>query len=173
MDTKEPAQQSFQILRFYTKEITCKVPHAPNFFISENFIKGDFQPIISLEMHVKHQALTNNQYEVVLQAQVSAKTKENTTAFTIDLQQAGIFEVKGLSNIQLEQLLKTYFSSLLYPYLCRTIWDTSIQAGFPPVLLPPASFGQPQQHESVQNNTNEKSLGSDRHDSIAQTEAAM
>lgn len=156
---KTKLKSQFKIQRIYVKESSCKVPYAPNFFIEKDFEKNEWKPNFSLETNVKHQILTNNQHEIVLHINASAKTEENKTAFTIDIQQAGIFIIENFSPEQIEQIVKAHAPALLYPYLCRAVSDASIHAGFPPLILAPLSFeSRTAEQDATVNKNQEKKL---------------
>jgi preprotein translocase subunit SecB len=125
--------------RIYVKEISCKVPQAPQFFINPE-VNTNWEPQFSFEMHMKHQALSEVQHEVTIYATIAAKNKQNVTALSMEVQQSGIFTLTGFEKDQLMQALGNVCMTSLYPYLCRTVADASVQAGFPPVLLSPLNF---------------------------------
>lgn len=137
MDSPDTKVPSIQIKRLYIKELTCKVPHAPSLFSKIEATKENLQPNFAIEMHIKHQALSQEEHEVVMHSIVTAKLPENLTAFTMDIQQAGIFKLEGLTQEQVAQALKIQCPMHLYPYLCRALADTSMQLGFSPLLLSP------------------------------------
>lgn len=137
-----------EILKIYVKEMTWKVPQAPGFFVTSDFAKGKWDPSFSIEIHVKQQVIAENKYEIAMHGTVTAKTKENTTIFTLDLQQAGIFHFINMSQEQIIQTIQTSCPAILYPYLSRSITDASVQAGFPALLMPLPNIEQGKQQNS-------------------------
>jgi|GEM_PF-6595664 len=144
LDTQAPIENKAkcEVQKIYVKEITCKVPQAPGFFVNSDFAKGKWEPTFSLEMHVKHQIVADNRHEVVLQATAHIKTKENITAFTLEVQQAGLFLFAEMTSEQIAQFVKTQCPAVLYPYLGRAISEASVQAGFPALLMPMPNIDQ-------------------------------
>jgi preprotein translocase subunit SecB len=123
----------FNIQRLYTKEISCKIPNAPQIF------RDELKPEISTEVQIKHEKLQDEIYEVVLKIHLTGKSN-NITAFTIEVHQAGIFDLKAFDNHQLDQLLRGYCPNILFPYIRRVISDVMNDASLPPFILNPINF---------------------------------
>jgi len=139
MQTESTMTPQIKTEKIYVKYITYKVPQAPQFFIHPDFQKN-WEPAFSFEMHMKHHSLSEDRHEITLYATVSAKTKQNSTALVIEVQQSGIFSLVGFSKEQLPEVMSSACVTSLYPYLCRTVNSASVDAGFPSVLLSPLSF---------------------------------
>jgi preprotein translocase subunit SecB len=75
MDSPAQNKPRFQVQRYYVKEITCKVPHAPRLFIHPDLAKEGYQPTTNLEMQIKHQALLDYQHEVTLHMTAMVKCR--------------------------------------------------------------------------------------------------
>jgi preprotein translocase subunit SecB len=62
------------------------------------------------------------------------------TAYLAEVQQAGVFQLGGFSDQQLDAMLGTHCPTVLYPYARQAIGDLIQAGGFPPFLLQPLNF---------------------------------
>ncbi|MGB1139658.1 MAG: protein-export chaperone SecB, partial [Halioglobus sp.] len=58
----------------------------------------------------------------------------------IEVQQAGIFFVKGIEGEQLRRVLGTAAPNILFPYARESIDSICVRGAFPPVMLAPVNF---------------------------------
>lgn len=79
-------------------------------------------------------------YEVTLKLQARAGTKE-AALFLIEMDYAGLFQVKGFPPADLEPILLIECPRLLFPFARRIIADLSAEGGFPPLRIDPVDFG--------------------------------
>ena len=145
--TTQPSQPHLQIQRLYVKEQHCKLPYAPQIF-TEQETQLDNQ----LELNIKHQQLQADIYEVVLQINVVGKAK-GRTAFQIEIQQAGIFELKGMDDEQRQTMLDVDCPSQLFPYARKTIADLTLAGSLPALTLAPINFDAIYQQQASQQET--------------------
>jgi preprotein translocase subunit SecB len=124
----------FALQRIYVKDLSFEVPGAP-----EIFGRQDVDPEIQLNLKNSQKALGNDNYEVVLNITVHAKM-EQQTVFLIELDQAGIFAIKGYPEDELKKLMGTYCPTTLFPYAREIISSTVAKGGFPPLTLQPINF---------------------------------
>ena len=130
--TPEGVQVGIQ--RLYVKDISFEAPNVP-----EVFQEPDFKPEIKMEMNSRSRKLSDDFYEVVLTVTITAAQGEKT-AFLVEVQQGGIFGVRGLDEEQLRHLLSTFCPEVLYPYAREAISGLINKGGFPPVYLAPVNF---------------------------------
>ncbi|HBZ19077.1 MAG TPA: protein-export chaperone SecB [Betaproteobacteria bacterium] len=123
----------FLIEKLYVKDLSLEVPGAPGVFGQ----KG--APQIEITMNNTAQALKDGFYEVLVKATVTAKI-EDVTLFLVEASQAGVFQIRNLSDDPLEMTLGIAAPNIIFPYLRETISDAVSKAGFPPVLLQPMNF---------------------------------
>ncbi len=95
------------IQRIYTKDVSFEAPNAPEVFMDPNF-----KPEVKMEMNSKSRKVADDLYEVVLTVTLTAKSGE-TTGFLVEVQQAGLFGVRGLNDDQLRGLLSTFAPATL------------------------------------------------------------
>jgi preprotein translocase subunit SecB len=119
--------------KVYLKDASYEAPNAPGIF------SGDWKPAINLNLATRHTDLGNNSYEVILEATVEAKQEDNV-AFLAEIQQAGIFMIRGLGEDELSKVLATFCPTQIYPYVRESIADLVGKGGFPQLHLQPVSF---------------------------------
>ncbi len=126
--------RQFALQRIYLKDLSFEAPNAPAVFTTEQI-----DPEIQLNLKNSHNALGNDSHEVVLHVSVHAKVEQNTI-FLTELDQAGVFIIKGYSPEETKRLLGTYCPTTLFPYAREIISSTVAKGGFPPLTLQPINF---------------------------------
>ncbi len=126
-------QRQFAIQRIYVKDVSLEVPHSPKIFLQ------NWEPEMNMDIATKADPLEANTYEVVLSLTVTVKIKD-TTAFLVEIKQAGIFTLQGFAEDQLRPMLGAFCPNVLYPYARANITDLVIRGGFPQLYLAPVSF---------------------------------
>lgn len=130
----EQQQQQFMMQRIYTKDLSFEAPGTPAVF------KKQWQPKVNVDLNTNSSAIDDaGNFEVVLTITVTAKLEEET-AFLIEVQQAGIFFVKGIEGEQLRRVLGTAAPNILFPYAREAIDSICVRGAFPPVMLAPVNF---------------------------------
>ena len=124
----------FALQRIYVKDLSFEVSSAP-----EIFGRQDADPEIQLNLKNSQKALGNDTYEVILNINIHAKLDQKTV-FLIELDQAGIFAIKGYPDQELKKLMGTYCPTTLFPYAREIISSTVAKGGFPPLTLQPINF---------------------------------
>ncbi len=132
-DTPDSSQPQFVLQRIYLKDASFEVPGAPQVFLHP------WQPEISLQMGTEVQPMDNGHYEVVLSLTVTAKNNDST-AFLVELKQAGIFLITNVPEQNLTGLLGSYCPNILFPYAREAISDIIGRGSFPQLLLAPVNF---------------------------------
>ncbi|VAX13874.1 Protein-export protein SecB (maintains pre-export unfolded state) [hydrothermal vent metagenome] len=129
---QEPTQQ-FAIQKIYVKDLSFESPNAPAVFTT------DFQPQVNVELNTNGQSIGENVYEVVLSITVTVKQAENT-AYLVEVQQSGIFNIEGMPEDQMAGMLAVFCPSIIFPYAREAISDIVTRGGFPQLLLAPVDF---------------------------------
>ena len=119
--------------KIYLKDASFEAPNSPAIFT------GEWKPQITLNLSTRRNELGEDSIEVVLELTLEAKQGE-TIAFLAEIQQAGIFLLKGFGDEEKEQILKTYCPTQLYPYAREAVADLVGKGGFPAMHLQPVSF---------------------------------
>ncbi|MDX1795657.1 MAG: protein-export chaperone SecB [Hydrogenovibrio sp.] len=133
MSEENSVQQSFQVQKVYTKNISFESPNAPEVFLQE------FQPQLEVDLNIESSALEEDTYHVLLR--VTATTQiEDKTAFLCEVEQAGIFSIAGFSEEELQYLLASQCPSVLFPYAREAVSSLVSKGGFPQLMLEPVNF---------------------------------
>lgn len=127
-----PAQQ-FALQRIYIKDMSFEVPLGAQVFTKQ------WQPQVHVDLNTKSDRVTDDVYEVVLTVTITAKLGEET-AFLVEVQQAGLFLVKGVEGEQLRRALMIMCPNLLFPYARESIDSLATRGSFPPLMLQPVNF---------------------------------
>jgi preprotein translocase subunit SecB len=119
--------------KVFLKDVSFESPNAPTIF------SGEWKPHYSLNMTTRSNNLGNDTYEVILETTIEAKQGE-TVAFLAEVQQGGIFLLKGFREEELTQVIATFCPAQIYPYTREVIADLVGKGGFPQLHLHPVSF---------------------------------
>lgn len=123
----------FGIVRIYLKDVSFETPNSPEVF------RQDFKPEVNLQLNTSVNKLDGDLFEVVLNVTVTSKQGDKT-GFLVEVQQAGIFELKGYDEAQKGSVLGAYCPNTLYPFAREAISDLVVKGGFPQLLLSPINF---------------------------------
>lgn len=145
------AETQFMIQRVYIKNLSFETTNTPAVF------QARWEPEMALDINTHHNSLENGVYEVTLTVTVTV-TNQNTPAFLVEAQQAGIFTIQGAPQEQLDHLLGSFCPSVLFPYAREAITTEVTRGSFPQLVLSPINFDAlyMQQLEEKQQNTLEK-----------------
>ncbi len=132
-EQKQQGGAEFAIQKIYTKDISFETPNSPDIF------KQQWQPQINVDLNTNGSTLEDSVYEVVLSLTVTAKLEEKT-AFLVEVQQAGIFTIKGITETDLPVMLGSFCPNILFPYAREAVSDLVTKGGFPQLLLAPVNF---------------------------------
>ena len=130
---KEDAQTQFAIQKIYIKDISFETPNSPQIFLDK------WEPDVSLQLSNTASVLSGNTHEVVLSLTVTAKVQDKT-AYLVEVQQAGIFDIHGYDETQLAAVIGSYCPHVLFPYAREVVSDLVTRGGFPQLLLAPLNF---------------------------------
>lgn len=126
-------QPVFSIEKIYVKDLSVETPNSPQAFMQPE------APQVEIQLHTAGGAVAEGLYEVVITITVTAKAAERTM-FLVEVAQAGLFQLRGIPEADLDPLLGIACPNILFPYARETISDVVGRAGFPPVLLSPVNF---------------------------------
>jgi preprotein translocase subunit SecB len=118
----------------YLKDCSYEAPKGPR-------VDGNWSPQISLDINTAANVVAPEVTEVVLTVTVGAKQGE-TTAFLVEVKQAGLFVMRGLSPDDTRRAIGTVCPNVLFPYARVAVSQLVTQGGFPNFVLPPVDFDQ-------------------------------
>jgi preprotein translocase subunit SecB len=138
----------FHFDRIYLKDASFESPRCP-----QAFSEADYDPKIDVQLRISHQLLDQEQgvFEVVLNVTVTAITRDETT-FLVEVQQAGMFTIRGLNDQQQERALESACPNALFPFVREHVNHLVTHGGFPSILLQPVNFESMYEHKKVSGN---------------------
>jgi preprotein translocase subunit SecB len=131
--TQENAGPNFAVQRLYLKDLSFETPQGPAAF------QKQWKPKVNQDLSTKSAKIDENTYEVSLRITVTVKDEEETI-YLIEVEQAGLFTIKGIEDQQLAQVLNVTCATMLLPYAREAIDSTLIKGSFPPLMIPPINF---------------------------------
>ena len=132
ISNEEEAPQ-FSLQRIYVRDLSFEAPKSPAIF------RQEWTPSVSLDLNTRQKQLENDFYEVVLTLSVEVKNGDEI-AFIAEVQQAGIFLIKGLDASAMSHTLGAFCPNILFPYARETIDSLVVRGSFPALMLSPVNF---------------------------------
>jgi len=111
-NSPQASQKQFTIQKIYVKDMSFETPNSPGIFTQ------DWKPEINLELNTQGSKVAEGVHEIVLSLTVTAKLGE-TTAYLVEVQQAGIFTMQGFGDSELAPMLGAFCPGTLYPYAVK------------------------------------------------------
>jgi preprotein translocase subunit SecB len=135
MAQEQPQAQQpvFTIEKIYVRDLSLEVPNAPQVFLERD------TPKVDIQIGTRVSPLDDGHYEAVLTVTTTA-TLGDKTIFLVEVQQAGIFQIRNLPRESVEPVLGVTCPNILFPYAREAVSDAVVRAGFPPFLLAPVNF---------------------------------
>ena len=120
--------------RIFLKDASFESPSSPSIFESV------WKPDLKVDINTKASTLSENRHEVVLRITIDASTEGDKTGFVVEIQQAGIFLIEGVSEEELRKVLGVACPTTLFPYLRESVDSLIVKGGFPAINLAPINF---------------------------------
>jgi preprotein translocase subunit SecB len=127
-------QAQFSLQRIYIKDVSFESPRSPDAFV------GQWKPTVNLDLNSHHKVVGTDLYEVVLNVTVTVKKEDGDVVYLSEVQQAGIFMIRGMNEEGFAQTLGSFCPSVLFPYAREAIDALVIKGSFPPLMLAPVNF---------------------------------
>ena len=128
------AAPEFALERIYVKDQSFESPRSPDVF------RGPWQPQIHLDINTRTAGLGDERYEVVLTVTAHAKSAEGQSLMIVEVQQGGVFRIRGLDDERMRRVLATHCPGILFPYIRESIDALVVKGGFPALMLAPVNF---------------------------------
>lgn len=129
----DEAQQQFVLQRVYLKDLSFESPSSPGVF------RKQYQPQVNVDLRTQSNGIENDNFEVVLTITITAKV-DDETAFLVEVQQAGIFLIRGIEGEELRRILAIFCPNMLFPYARETIDNIVTRGTFPALMLAQVNF---------------------------------
>ena len=122
---------NIKAVKQYIKNLSMKVPNAPQVFIS-----GQNKPNIEIGIDIDAKKISDTAYEITLQIKANAN---NGGLFECTLDYAGIFVLTETGD-NVEEKLLVNCPNLLFPFCRNIIANLTSDTGFSPLMLDPIDF---------------------------------
>lgn len=132
-DNKPENEKQFSIQKIHIKDVSLETPNSPSIFTEH------WDPKVEINLSSNAQSLQKDLFEVSLTITVTVKIKDKT-AYLIEVSQAGIFSISGLTEAEMGPMLGSFCPNLLFPYAREVVSDLVTKGGFPPMHLAPVNF---------------------------------
>ena len=122
--------------KIYLKDASFESPGAP-----EIFLQSTITPEIEMNLNVTHKAVdeTGEHFEVVLQITATA-TLEGKSLFLVEVQQAGLFDIKADDEKHRELLIHVGCPHTLLPFAREELAALVSKGGYQQMLIAPVNF---------------------------------
>ena len=110
--------------------------------LAQKGVSGDAQPEIKVQVNLDARKRgTEDQFEVITKLKIESNTKEKgDPLFVLELEYAGVFEVRGVPDDQMHPYLLIECPRITFPFLRRIVSDVTRDGGFPPLNLETIDF---------------------------------
>ena len=133
--TEEQAQAVLQIQRIYVKDVSFEAPNLPHIFNQE------WKPNLKFDLSTQAKQLADDLYEVTLNISVETTLEDSSdVAFICEVQQAGVFTISGLEDMQMAHCLTSQCPNMLFPYARELVSNLVNRGTFPALNLSPVNF---------------------------------
>lgn len=126
---QENNQPFLAIQRVYLRGQSLELPQGASIFVTPA------EPAMNLALQVENKNLAENIYEVAIRSTLTAQSGDKTL-YLLEVEQAGIFELRNLTQEQLRDVLEIQAPAMLAPYLRSQISDALTRATLPLFYLP-------------------------------------
>jgi preprotein translocase subunit SecB len=117
---EQTQQAGFSIEKIYLKDASLEIPNAPQIFTDRS------QPQVGVELSNFAQQLEDNVFEVAIKVTVTSKI-EDKTVFLVEVTQAGIFQIRGVPEENLEMIVGITCPNILFPYARESVSDLVVR----------------------------------------------
>ena len=98
-----------------------------------------WQPQTEVRLETGAKPVAEGLFEVSLTVTITAKLGDRT-AYLVEVQQGGLFALRGFDDGQMGHMLHAYCPNLLFPFAREELASLIGKGGFPALLLNPINF---------------------------------
>ena len=132
---EQQTQAVLQIQRIYVKDVSFEAPNLPHIFNQE------WKPNLKFDLSTQAKQLADDLYEVTLNISVETTLEDSgDVAFICEVQQAGVFTISGLEDMQMAHCLTSQCPNMLFPYARELVSNLVNRGTFPALNLSPVNF---------------------------------
>jgi len=132
--SEQVEEATFALQRIYVKDVSFESPRSPEGFLKQG------KPVVTLELSVSNVSIGEDNFEVTLGLTATAKNEAEEIMYLVELQQSGVFLLKGMTEEGLAKTLGSFCPNVLFPYARETIDSIVTKGSFPPLMLSPINF---------------------------------
>ena len=135
-ENQEAQGPGLGVQRIYLKDCSFEAPASPGIFTRQ------IQPQLEIHIEIEHSVIDKDQglYEVVLPVTVKAEV-DGAPVYLVEVHQAGVFQITGIGDDLIEQILEINCPDILLSFARQTIASLVLNGGFPQLLINPVNFG--------------------------------
>jgi preprotein translocase subunit SecB len=127
-------QPGIHVLGQYIKDLSFENPGAPR-----SLRPSDKAPQLDINVNVNAKPQSQSDFEVELKLEGKA-TRGNETLFIVEVNYAGLFQIRNVPQEHVHPLLLIECPRLLFPFARQVVADATRQGGFPPLMIDPVDF---------------------------------
>jgi preprotein translocase subunit SecB len=131
-EDETPQAPALRVINQYTRDLSFENIAAQNSL-------GQVNPEVNVQVNLDAKKLKDDQYEVILKLNVSAKDGEQAV-FMLEIDYAGMFEIQNVPEEQLHPFLMIECPRLIFPFVRRIARDVTADGGFPPLNIDNIDF---------------------------------
>jgi preprotein translocase subunit SecB len=143
-ENNNPDNRQVSIITQYTKDISFESPNSP-----QSLQPSEAKPNINVSVDVSASKKSDDVYEVELKIGAKAD-RSDENLFLAEVSYAGLFQLIGIPENELQPALLIFCPSLLFPYVRRIVSDLTRDGGYPALMLDPIDFAQLYQQRAQQ-----------------------
>lgn len=123
--------------KVYLKDVSLESPNAPDIF---NNIPATKRPVMATRLGIRRIKIDDERYEVSLRMTIQASYEDQMTYFVLEVEQAGIFQVKNYTGEALKEALEIHCPRQVFPFVRQAVWTLVMLGGFPTLLINDIDF---------------------------------
>ena len=135
-ETEAASKVTNRVLAQYVRDMSFEN------ILAQKGINGDPQPEIKVQVNLDARKRgSDGQFEVITKLKVESIAKKTSEPlFVLEIEYAGVFEVKGVPEEQMHPYLLVECPRITFPFLRRIVSDITRDGGFPPLNLETIDF---------------------------------
>ena len=153
-----PGQGQFAIHKVYLQDVSVESPNCPDIFSEK------WNPDVDVQITSSASDIGDNNHNIAIGITVTVKSNDKT-AYLVEVHQAGVFHINGVTEQQLHHMVYSYCPNILFPYAREAISDLIMRAGFPQMLIAPVNFDAMYMQRLKEQQEAAKQAGSESSDS--------
>ena len=135
-ETEAASKVTNRVLAQYVRDMSFEN------ILAQKGVNGDPQPEIKVQVNLDARKRgSDGQFEVITKLKVESTAKKTgEPLFVLEIEYAGVFEVKGVPEEQMHPYLLVECPRITFPFLRRIVSDITSDGGFPPLNLETIDF---------------------------------